>query len=135
MALAEAGFTESGTKQRRFAELAYGARDLYERLYCARGEMENRIKEEQLHLFADRISCHRRWPNQFRFVDLEKIVAIFTDEAVPLGKQPMSIDVPGVYLTLFDSTGIVIQDLATVPLEYQGAIEGGVGMEKKMIST
>ena len=32
--------------------------------------------------------------------DLEKPVAIFTEEAVPLGKQPMSIDVPGVYLTL-----------------------------------
>ena len=101
MALAEAGFAESGVKQRRFAELSYGARswdrerrviariehgpkganprftvtslagggrDLYERLYCARGEMENRIKEQQLQLFADRTSCHRWWPNQFRLL-------------------------------------------------------------------
>ena len=101
MALAEAGFVDSGVKQRRFAELAYGARswdrqrrgiariehgpkganprfvvtnlagdgrDLYERLYCARGEMENRIKEQQLQLFADRTSCHRWWPNQFRLL-------------------------------------------------------------------
>jgi hypothetical protein len=30
---------------------------LYENFYCARGEMENRIKECQLDLFADRISC------------------------------------------------------------------------------
>ena len=40
---------------------------LYEKLYCARGEMENRIKE-QLGLFADRTSAHRWWPNQFRLL-------------------------------------------------------------------
>jgi hypothetical protein len=44
------------------------ARDLYEKLYCARGEMENRIKEQQLDLFADRTSCHKWWPNQFRLI-------------------------------------------------------------------
>lgn len=41
---------------------------LYERVYCLRGEMENRIKEQQLDLFADRTSCHRWWPNQFRLL-------------------------------------------------------------------
>ena len=41
---------------------------LYDKLYCARGEMENRIKEQQLDLFADRTSCHRWWPNQFRLL-------------------------------------------------------------------
>ena len=41
---------------------------LYERLYCARGEMENRIKECQLDLLADRTSCHKWWPNQFRLM-------------------------------------------------------------------
>ena len=48
--------------------LAGDGRGLYERLYCARGEMENRIKEQQLQLFADRTSCHRWWPNQFRLL-------------------------------------------------------------------
>ena len=38
-------------------------------------------------------------------------------------------------ITLFDSTGIAIQDSATVPLEYQRAVEAGVGIEKKMILT
>ena len=33
-----------------------GAKYLYEKLYCVRGEMENRIKEQQLGLFADRTS-------------------------------------------------------------------------------
>ena len=41
---------------------------LYDKLYCARGEMENRIKEQQLDLFADRTSCHRWWPNQLRLL-------------------------------------------------------------------
>ena len=41
---------------------------LYEKLYCARGNMENRIKEQQLDLFADRTSCHKWWPNQFRLL-------------------------------------------------------------------
>jgi hypothetical protein len=39
---------------------------LYEKVYCQRGEMENRIKEQQLHLFADRTSCHDFLANQFR---------------------------------------------------------------------
>ena len=41
---------------------------LYDRVYCARGEMENRIKEQQLGLFADRTSCHGWWANQFRLL-------------------------------------------------------------------
>ncbi len=41
---------------------------LYDTLYCQRGEMENRIKEQQLDLFADRTSCHDWWPNQFRLI-------------------------------------------------------------------
>lgn len=39
---------------------------LYEKLYCARGEMENRIKEQQLDLFADRTSSHTMRANQLR---------------------------------------------------------------------
>lgn len=39
---------------------------LYDNLYCKRGECENRIKEQQLGLFADRTSCQDFVPNQFR---------------------------------------------------------------------
>jgi len=42
------------------------ARHLYEKVYCARGEMENRIKECQLDLFADRTSSHTMRANQLR---------------------------------------------------------------------
>ena len=42
------------------------ARGLYEDHYCARGEMENRIKEQQLDLFADRTSTATMKANQLR---------------------------------------------------------------------
>jgi hypothetical protein len=42
------------------------AQPLYEDLYCGRGEMENRIKEQQLYLFADRTSCGTMRANQTR---------------------------------------------------------------------
>jgi len=45
---------------------AFGARSLYEDEYCARGEMENRIKEQQLCLFADRTSAATMRANELR---------------------------------------------------------------------
>jgi hypothetical protein len=45
---------------------AVAARHLYEAIYCARGEMENRIKECQLDLFADRTSTATMRANQLR---------------------------------------------------------------------
>jgi Transposase DDE domain group 1 len=42
------------------------ARTLYEDVYCARGEIENRIKEQQLDLFADRTSAATMRANQLR---------------------------------------------------------------------
>ena len=45
---------------------AIDARTLYEDVYCARGEVENRIKEQQLDLFADRTSAATMRANQLR---------------------------------------------------------------------
>ena len=45
---------------------AAGAQELYEKIYCARGDMENRIKECQLDLFADRTSAASLRANQLR---------------------------------------------------------------------
>jgi hypothetical protein len=45
---------------------AWAPKPLYEQLYCARGEMENRIKECQLDLFADRTSTRALRSNQLR---------------------------------------------------------------------
>ena len=48
------------------ASEAFQAQELYEKIYCARGEMENRIKECQLDLFADRTSAASLRANQLR---------------------------------------------------------------------
>lgn len=46
--------------------LAGRAKHLYEKLYCARGQAENLIKDLKLHTRSDRTSCHRFEANQFR---------------------------------------------------------------------
>jgi len=43
-------------------------KDIYDGMYTPRGDMENRIKEQQLDLFADRTSCTRFVANQFRLL-------------------------------------------------------------------
>lgn len=48
--------------------VARNPEEFYRTVYCARGEMENRIKEQQLCLFADRTSCTRFMANQFRLM-------------------------------------------------------------------
>jgi len=55
----------------RFIVTSLGAEEiaadrLYEGVYCGRGDMENRIKEKQLFLFADRTSAHTMRANQVR---------------------------------------------------------------------
>jgi hypothetical protein len=45
---------------------AFAAQTLYEQEYCARGDMENRIKEQQLYLFADHLPCETMRANQLR---------------------------------------------------------------------
>jgi hypothetical protein len=68
--VAKAEWTE-GKANPRFVVTSLGreeheARHLYEKLYCARGEMENRIKECQLDLYANRTSAHTMRANQLR---------------------------------------------------------------------
>ena len=48
--------------------LAGDPQGLYDQIYCARGDMENRIKEQQMGLFADRTSTSQWWSNQLRLL-------------------------------------------------------------------
>jgi hypothetical protein len=68
--VAKAEWTEGKANPRfvvtSLAPEEHEARHLYEKLYCARGEMENRIKECQLDLYADRTSAHTMRANQLR---------------------------------------------------------------------
>ena len=59
---------------------------LYDQLYCARGDMENRIKEQQLGLFADRTSAHHWWANQFRLL-LSSLAYVLMEGIRRLGLQ------------------------------------------------
>ena len=56
----------------------------YRSIYCMRGEMENRIKEQQLYLFADRTSCSRFMANQFRLM-LSSFAYVLVDGLRRLG--------------------------------------------------
>jgi len=68
--VAKAERLEKGSNPRfivtNISEERFDARSLYERIYCARGEMENRIKEQQMCLFADRTSSYAMRANQLR---------------------------------------------------------------------
>lgn len=67
--IAKAEYTRLGANPRFIiTSLTGDPRRLYEDVYCARGEMENRIKEQQLDLFADRTSSTRWWTNQLRLL-------------------------------------------------------------------
>lgn len=69
LVIAKAEHSEKGSNPRFVITSLNGhAQQLYDELYCARGDMENRIKEQQLGLFADRTSCHAWWPNQLRLL-------------------------------------------------------------------
>ena len=67
--IAKAEHTAKGSNPRYLVTNIQGdPQELYDKLYCARGDMENRIKEQQLDLFADRTSCHQWWANPFRLL-------------------------------------------------------------------
>ena len=67
--IVKAEYTRLGANTRYVVtNLPGDPQQLYDDVYCARGEMENRIKEQQLMLFADRTSCHDFLANQFRLM-------------------------------------------------------------------
>jgi hypothetical protein len=66
--IAKAEHTEKGSNPRFIlTNIVGGAQKIYDQRYCARGEMENRVKEQMM-LFADRVSAHRWWANQWRLL-------------------------------------------------------------------
>ena len=88
------------------------ARRLYEKLYCARGDMENRIKEQQLGLFADRTSCHDWWANQFRLL-LSSLAYVLLESIRRLalsGTELSKAQVTTVRLKLLKVGAVIIQN-------------------------
>ena len=65
----KAEYSEKGSNPRFVVSNMSGEADyLYDNIYCARGDMENDIKQIQLELFSDRMSCHKWNGNQFRLL-------------------------------------------------------------------
>ena len=71
---------EPGTR----CSVAFNPGRFYDELYCPRGDMENRIKEQQLYLFADRTSCTDFMANQFRLL-LSSFAYVLVDGIRRLG--------------------------------------------------
>src|SRR5712672_106409 len=102
-AAAELG-QKTGKPTRRFRDFTslsreeHEARHLYEKLYCARGEMENRIKECQLDLYADRTSAQTMRANQLRlwFASMAYVLicALRFFYGVTLGRSAMVDRIP-----------------------------------------
>lgn len=86
--------------------------DLYEKLYCERGNMENRIKEQQLELFADRTSCHKWWPNQFRMIlsSLAYTLIEYIRDKFLQGTELATAQVGTIRLKLFKIGAIIIRN-------------------------
>jgi hypothetical protein len=87
-------------------------KDLYEKIYCARGDMENRIKEQQLGLFADRTSCHEWWANQLRllFSSLAYILIEYMRSTALVGTILENAQVDTIRLKLFKIGAVVIRN-------------------------
>jgi hypothetical protein len=100
------------------SNLPGNSRGQYEVLYCQRGEMENRIKEQQLMLFADRTSCHKFLANQFRL--LLSAAAYVLVEAVRrlglAGTQLATAQVSTIRLRLFKVAALVVVSVRRVYL-------------------
>jgi hypothetical protein len=86
--------------------------DLYQKIYCARGDMENRIKEQQLQLFADRTSCHKWWANQYRLIltSLAYILVEYIRDKLLRGTELAAAQVGTIRLKLFKIGAIIIRN-------------------------
>jgi hypothetical protein len=76
---------------------------LYEKFYCARGDMENRIKEQQMDLFADRTSTHWLASNQLRlwFSALAHLIMSTLQAGVLKGTELEGASIGQIRLRLF----------------------------------
>jgi len=117
--IAKAEFGRQGDNPRFVVtSLAGDPQDLYDRVYCQRGEAENRIKEQQLGLFADRTSCHAFLANQFRvLLSAAAYVLVETLRRVGLaGTELAGAQVGTIRLKLLKIGGRIVRSVRRVVL-------------------
>ena len=111
--IGKAEYTKDGSNPRFIVTNVGGeSKKLYENLYCARGDMENRIKEKQLGLFADRTSCHNWWPNQLRLLlsSLAYILIEHIRSTALKGTELEKAQVNTIRLKLFKIGAVIIRN-------------------------
>lgn len=96
--------------------LTHDPETLYTLVYCERGEMENRIKEQKLDLFAGRTSCHRWWPNQLRLLwsSLAYILMETLRRTILFETELASAQAGTIRLKLFKIGGVIVQTASQV---------------------
>jgi hypothetical protein len=103
--------------------LRLGPARIYDELYVARGDMENRIKEQQLALFADRTSCHAFPANQFRVLlsaAAYVLVETLRRTALP-GTELEQAQAGTIRLKLFKVAARVVTSVRRVVLHFSSA--------------
>ena len=122
--IAKAEHTAQGSNPRFVVTNLEGdAQVLYDELYCARGEMENRIKEQQLGLFADRTSCHHWWANQFRLL-LSSCAYVLVEAIRRLGLHGTELaraQVPTIRLQLLKIGTVILRNTRRIRLLFSSA--------------
>ena len=112
--IAKAEHSEQGENPRFVVTTLQGVpQALYDELYCQRGDAENRIKEQQLGLFADRTSCHAFLANQFRvLLSATAYVLMETLRRVGLaGTELATAQVGTIRLKLLKIGGRIVQSI------------------------
>jgi hypothetical protein len=102
--------------------LAQSAKHIYTKTYCIRGDMENRIKEQQL-LFSGRTSCHEWWSNQFRLL-LSGFAYTLVERIRHLaleGTELANAQVNTIRLKLFKVGGVVVKNSRRVKISLSSA--------------
>ena len=122
--IAKAEYGEQGANPRYvISNLQGSAERIYRQIYCARGEMENRILEQQLHLFSDRTSCHHWWANQFRLL-LSSLAYVLVERLRALGLEGTSLaraQVQTIRLKLLKIGAVITRNTRRIRVHYSSA--------------
>jgi len=117
--IGKAEYSEHGSNNRFIVTtLNDDPQDLYDKVYCARGNMENKIKEVQLELFGTRTSCHRWWSNQLRmmFTAIAYILIDNIKRNALYGTEYANLQAGTIRLKLFKIGAVVIRNTRRVKL-------------------
>jgi len=119
--IGKAEHTDQGANPRFIVTNLTGEPDeLYDKVYCARGNMENDIKQIQLDLFSDRMSCHKWDANQFRLL-LSSISYILIERMRALclkGTQFAKAQLGTIRLKLFKIGAVITRNTRRIHLMF-----------------